>query len=140
MSTVTQEALQQLLQKCMTIAIDEAQKQVSDPLPIQVYLGLEALKQQGKELSLDEVLFFLYRDGTFPRVVDVAVRGIRDGRTFIWIRPSEHAYVSDLTHTWNTPAGMGPFKSIGLMLPDPIWKRPRPLSTLDLKDAGEKWE
>jgi hypothetical protein len=139
MSTVTKEALQQLLEKCITLAVDEAQKEIADPLPAQFYLGLGAFGQLGKELSLDEVLSFLFRDGTFPRIVDIAVRGIKDGRTFIWIRPSGHAYVSDFAQTWNTPVGMGPFKSIGLMLPSFIWQRSRPLSTQDLREAGEKW-
>ena len=139
MPTITKEALQQLLEKGITIAVDEAQKEVSDSLPAQMYLGLEAFGQQGKDLSLDEVLSFLYRDGTFPRIVDIAVRGIKDGRTFIWIRPSGHTYVSDFAQAWNTPVGMGPFKSIGLMLPGFIWQRSRPLSTQDLKEAGESW-
>ena len=139
MSTVTKEVLQRLLETCITTAVNEAQKEISDPLPAQLYLGLGAFAQQGKELSLDEVLSFLFRDGTFPRIVDIAVRGIKDGRTFIWIRPSGHAYVSDFAQTWNTPVGMGPFKSIGLMLPEFLWQRSRPLSTQNLREAGEKW-
>jgi hypothetical protein len=74
MSTVTKEALQQLLENCITTAVNEAQKEIADPLPAQLYLGLGAFGQQGKELSLDEVLSFLYRDGTFPRIVDIAVK------------------------------------------------------------------
>jgi hypothetical protein len=138
-SAITKEALKQLLEQCIAIALDDAQKRVSDPLPTQIYPGLEAFGQHGKELSLDEVLSFLYQDGTFPRIVDVAVRGIKDERTFIWIRPSGHAYVSDFAQTWNIPEGMGPFKSIGLMLPSLIWKRPEPFSLQDLKESGEKW-
>lgn len=139
MPTVTKEALQQLLEQCMVITVEEVQKQIAEPLPTHLYVGLEAFGQQGKELSLDEVLSFLYRDGTFPRIIDVAVRGIRKGRTFIWIRPSGHIYVSDFAQTWNHPVGMGPFKNIGLMLPSAIWERPRPLSAQDLEEAGEKW-
>lgn len=139
MSMVTKQALQQLLERCMVLTVEEAQKQVAEPLPRHLYMGLEAFGQRGKELSLDEVLSFLYRDGTFPRIVDVAVRGIKNGRTFIWIRPSEHAYVSEFAHTWNNPVGMGPFKNIGLMLPSAIWGRSRPLSVQDLEEAGEKW-
>ena len=139
MPIASKEAMRQLLEKCITMTVEEAQKEVSDPLPTQLYLGLEAFGQRGKESSFDEVLSFLYRNGTFPRVVDIAVRGIKDGRTFIWIRPSGHAHVSDFSQTWNTPAGMGPFKNIGLMLPSPIWERPRPLSARDLEEAGNRW-
>jgi hypothetical protein len=140
MSAVTKEAARQLLEKCIATTLENVQKQVSDPLPERLNLDLEAFGQRGKELSLDEIMSFLYRDGTFPRVVDIAVRGIKDGRTLVWIRPSGHAYVSDFSQTWNIPAGMGPFKSIGLMLPSVVWERPRPLFTQDLKEAGEKWQ
>jgi hypothetical protein len=139
MPMVTKEALRQLLERCIVLTVEEVQKQVVQPLPTFLYVGLEAFGQHGKELSLDEVMSFLYRDGTFPQIVDVAVRGIKSGRTFIWIRPSGHAYVDDFAQTWNNPAGMGPFKSIGLMLPSAIWGRPRPLSVQDLEKAGEKW-
>jgi hypothetical protein len=137
MSTIIKETLRQLLEKCIMIAIHDAQKEIADPLPIQLSSSLEAFGQQGKELSIDEILSFLHQDGTFPRIIDVAVKGIKEGRTLIWIRPSGHAYVNDFAQTWDTPAGMGPFKSIGLMLPGSIWERPRPLSRQDLEEAGE---
>jgi hypothetical protein len=138
-STVTKEVLRQLLETSISRAVNEAQREIDEPLPIDYYLVLEAFGQQGKELSLDEVLSFLFRNGTFPRIVDVAIRGIKDGRTLIWIRPSGHAYVGDFAQTWNAPVGMGPFKCIGLMLPQLIWQRPRPLSLQDLREAGENW-
>lgn len=83
MPAITKEALQQLLEKCIATTIEEVQKQISDPLPVRLYLGLEAFGQRGKELSLEEVMSFLYQDGTFPRCVDIAVRGIKNERTFM---------------------------------------------------------
>jgi len=139
MSTVTEATLRELLEKSISTAIEEAQKEVVNPLPVDKYLGLEAFGQCGKELSFDEVMSFLYRDGTFPRVADIYIRGIRDEHTFVWIRPSGHAYVSDFSQTLNRPAGMGPFNSGGLMLPGAKWERPRPFSLQDLKEAEEKW-
>lgn len=139
MAVVTEETIRRLLDQSIMTAVEEAQQQVSEPLPTQFSIGLEAFGQHGKELSLDEVVSFLYRDGAFPRIVDIAVRGIRNGRTFIWIRPSNHEYVKDFSQTWNTPSGMGPFKSIGLMLPHLIWQRSKPYSLQDLKEAGEQW-
>lgn len=138
MITVTKETLRQLLEQCIVMAMQEAQKQVAELLLVSLYLGLEAFGQRGKELSLDEVMFFLYRNGTFPRVVDVAVKGMKDERTLIWIRPSDHPYVGDFSQTY-MPEEMGLFKSIGLMVPYTIWERPRPLSVQDLKEAGEMW-
>lgn len=139
MAAVTEETVRKLFEQCIKTAIEEAQQQISEPLPTRFYLGFEAFGQHGKELSIDEVISFLYRDGAFPRIVDIAVRGIRDGRTFIWIRPSSHQYVKDFSQTWNTPPGMGPFKCVGLMLPTFIQQRSTPFSLQDLKEAGEQW-
>ena len=139
MSAVTKEALQQLFEHCITMVVEDVQKHVSAPLPTRISLGLEAFGQRGKVLSLDEVMHFLYQDGTFPRIVDVAVRGIKQEATLIWLRPSEHAYVSDFSQTWNTPVGMGPFKKCGLILPYSLSQRSMPLSVQDLEEAGEKW-
>lgn len=111
---MTEETVRNVLIQCIQRTREEAQKHVSEPLPEPLFLGLDAFGQHGKDLSLDEVMTFLYRKGTCPAVVDVAVRGIRGGRTFIWIPPSGHGYVSDFSQTWNTPEGMGPFKSLGL--------------------------
>ena len=138
MSTITKETLQQLMERCIALTVEEAQKHVAQPLPAPLTLGLEAFGQHRRELSGEEVLSFLYRDGTFPSIVDVAVRGIKHGCTFVWMRPSGHAYVSDFAHTWNYPAGMGPFKGCGLMLPSAIWERPRPFSLQDLEEAGKE--
>ncbi len=66
MPAVTEETIRQLLEQCITTTVKEAQQQVSETLPTPLYVGLEAFGQHGKELSLDEVIPFLYRDGTFP--------------------------------------------------------------------------
>lgn len=124
--------------QCIAQTIHEAQKQVAEPLPEVLCFNLEAFGQSSNDLSFDEVLSFLYREGTFPRIVDIAVQGIKEGCTLLWIHPSGHEYVHDFSQTWNRPAGMGPFKPIGLMLPSLIWERPRPLSLQDLREAGEK--
>src|SRR5258708_39628804 len=139
MPAVNKEIIRKFPKRGIAPAVKEAQQQVSEPLPTLLYVELEAFGQHGKELSLGEVIPFLFRDGTFPKVVDIAVRGIKDERTFIWIRPSGHEYVSDFSQTWNTPAGRGPFNSVGLMMPASIWERSRPFSPQDLKGAGGLW-
>ena len=130
---MTKEAFRDLLLKCIRITIETAQKDIADSLPEQWSLELAAFGQAGKITSLEEALAFLYVQGTFPRIVDVAVKGVTKDTTHIWVRPSGHPYVSDIKETWNQPPGMGPFKSIGLMLPKSIWDRPRPLSVHELE-------
>lgn len=136
MDTAAYETFRRLLEKGIAYTIEDAQKNVSDPLPKQLHIELMNFGQKGKELSLDEVMSFIYQDGIFPRIVDIAVRGIKDDKTLIWLRASDHTYVSNLDETWNTPKGLGPFKSLGLMLPNAIWLRSRPLSSKDLEEAG----
>lgn len=67
MQTVTQEVFAGLFQQCIALALEETQKQVADPLPKELYLGLEAFGQRGKALSIEEVLTFLYRQGFSTR-------------------------------------------------------------------------
>jgi hypothetical protein len=138
MGTITREVLRDLLDQCIDMTLKTVQGEVAEPLPEQICLELATFGRSGRTSSLEEVLSLLYINGTFPRVVDIAIKGIARECTIIWIRPSGHAYVSDITDTWNQPPGMGPFKSIGLLLPKWVWERPRPLSLKDLEDAGRE--
>lgn len=133
METITFETLRELLTKCINTTIENVQKEISDPLPRTLYIELAAFGRSGKETSLEEVMSYLYIDGKFPQVVDIGIKGIAKESTIIWIRPSSHTYVSEISDTWNQPVGMGPFKSIGLILPNFIWNRPRPLTRHDLE-------
>ena len=138
MLIITKEFLSEIFEKCVISTIQDAQQQVADVLPNRLIFRLQAFDQDKNKFSLNEIMPFLFRDKAFPRIVDIAVRGIVDHHTLIWIRPSGHDFVRDFSQTWNTPAGMGPFKSLGLMLPNEIWKRQRPYSFQDLIDAGKE--
>jgi hypothetical protein len=134
METITREMLRDLLFRCIDMTLKSVQREVTEPLPQQLCFELAAFGQAGREISLEEVLSFIYVNGTFPRIIDVAIRGTTEKCTLIWIRPSSHAYVNNIADTWNQPPGMGPFKSIGLLLPKRLWDR-RPLSLQDLEVA-----
>lgn len=72
----------------------------------------------------------------FPRVVDLAVRGIVGEKTLVvWI-PSGEQKVEDPEMTWNE--GFGPFKPVGIMIPSYIGKSP-PLSRSSLEKMGRDW-
>ncbi len=58
MSVITKEIIQQLLEKCIFTTLEHVQQQVSDPLPEQFSLTLEAFGQHDKELSIDEICPF----------------------------------------------------------------------------------
>jgi hypothetical protein len=103
MATVTYETCRHLLEQCIQDTLEAAQKDLPEPLPSKLCFELDAFGQSGKELSLDEAMPFLYVNGTFPRVVDISVRGIPDDCTLVWLRPSGHHYVSKLEETWNNP-------------------------------------
>ena len=92
-------------------------------------------KNSRKENSLDFVLEKLYGDGAFPPLVDLAVCGIKDNRTVVWVIPSGFPLTRDLDRTWNQPKGAGPFKAIGLGLPAFISERGGPFRLADLADG-----
>lgn len=139
MASLTQEAFEHLLVQAAYISIDVAQAQVVGALPQKIRWELLGFERSGKESSLDEIVAILYRNGAFPVIVDVFVAGVLDAFTLIRLVVSGHELVDDIAKTWNTPVGMGPFKSLGLMLPNPIWQRPRPLSLDDLREAAAGW-
>ena len=129
----------QLFQSALNRSLELAQREVIDPLPEEMLLELAGFGQDGHESSPQHILSYLYQDGTFPRIVDIGVKGIVAGKTIVWIRPSGHSYTNDLSKTWNAPPDTGPFKSIGLILPVNIYNRPRPLSRNDLEEAAPLW-
>jgi len=45
----------------------------------------------------------------FPRIIDVAVIGLENEETVVFVRPSDHR-PSTWENTWNLPRGHGPFK------------------------------
>lgn len=139
MTDLSRESLQTLLQQAIEQSMEVAQAEVAEPLPRDVILELGAFDQAGQESSVDTVTSHLYRGGMFPKLVNVAVRGVSRGKTLIWIGPSGHAFVKDLSEAWNDPRGTGPFKPVGLMVKPPIWQRPRPLSLADMEEAAPDW-
>ena len=136
MEALERTNFERLFLKGIQRAIDDAQHYISDPLPGQVCFELANFGQSRKTLSFDEIVPFLYKDGYFPQIVDIAVKGIRNEQTLIWVRASDHPFVRDLAQTWNTPPGMGPFKSIGLLFPYDLWKHPRTISVQELKEMS----
>ncbi len=139
MPSLTREEFMLLLEKAAQLSIEVAQEQVNGSLPHEIRWELLGFERSGKESSLEQIIETLYRSGHFPVIVDVFVAGVIDAFTIIRVRPSGHHFVDDITKTWNTPLGMGPFKPQGLILPGRIWVRPRPLSLKDLREAVEGW-
>lgn len=139
MASLTQEEFVYLLVTAAQMSITVAQEQVVGAIPQEIRWELLGFGRSGKESSLEEIVAILYRNEQFPVVVDVFVAGVLDASTIIRLKVSGHDFVDDTAKTWNMPAGMGPFKSLGLMLPYHIWQRPRPLSLNDLREAAEGW-
>ena len=136
---ITYDMFYQLFQIAVSRTLELVQEEVSDTLPKNVLIELAGFGQDSHESSPNDVLFYLYKDSTVPRIVDIGVKGIVANRTIVWIRPSGHAFTNVLNKTWNNPLGAGPFKSIGLVLPVNIYNRPRPLSRHDLEEAAPCW-
>ena len=132
---VSIDRFRSLFSQSVAQTIEEAQRSVQEPLP--TVTCFELATAAGKiAVSLRQIEEELYRNGSFPRIVDVAVRGIRDNAVVIWVRPSSHPLTDVLEETWNIPDGMGPFKSIGLLLPAYFWDRKQPFRISDLVEAA----
>lgn len=136
-ATLTREEFRRLLMVGIERAVANAQREVKEPLPDAQCLDPSWRRPDDAYWALDDIVDTLYVDGHFPRVTDLAVSGVWEDCTIIWIRPSGHAHTRDLAETWDRPPGMGPFcVSDGVMLPVFIFDRPRPRSLADLRDAA----
>ncbi len=133
MALLTRDELRDRLLRCIEDATDLAQGVVAEPLPRFYRFELHGFGRAGMESWLDEIMAHLYRDGTFPRVVDVAVVGVFDGATIIWIRPSGHAFESEVDTTFFQPAHTAPFK------PAVFGRGSPPRSLHDLEEASPAW-
>jgi hypothetical protein len=117
-----------------------AQREVAESLPPDTLFVLDAFAQGHRVSSVDEVFAWLYRDGAFPRLVVMGVRGIVEDKTLVAVIPSGHTYVRDRTLTLNHPPEMGPFNCVGLMPSYQVWQRARPLTRHDLEEAAAHWQ
>lgn len=139
METFTREEFRVVLLQAVERIRGLAQQDLAEPLPSGTLLVLDAFGQGRRASSVDEVLAYLYKDATFPRLVVVGLRGIVDGQALVAILPSGHPFTNNRALTWKQPPAMGPFNCVGLMLRGSVWQRPRPLTRKDLEDAAASW-
>lgn len=138
--TYTRDEFRTLLQRAVGRSRSIAQSDIAEQLPEGEIIVVDAFGRGRQQSSMEEAVSYLYRDGTFPRVIVVGIRGVVDGKTLIVLAPSGHTYVSDRAATWNHPPEFGPFNCVGLMVHGAIWKRPHPLSLWDLEEAAAYWK
>lgn len=92
---------------------------------------------QGEVLKVEDAVMLLWSQQTFPRVVDLAVRGLlAAGPIVLWI-PMGGIGTNVLEETLNQ--GYGPFKPVGMMFPSRMGGRP-PLSREQLLELGREWQ
>ena len=139
METFTHDEFRVLLLQAVERTRRLAERDLAEPLPPDTLLVLSAFGQGRRTLAVDEVLAYLFRDGTFPRVVVVGLWGMVDGQALVALLPSGHPYTHDRALTWNQPPELGPFNCVGLMLRGTVWERPRPLTRQDLEDSAAAW-
>jgi hypothetical protein len=139
MDTFTRDEFQALLLQAVERTRSLAGQDLAEPLPPDTLLVLGAFGQGHRASSVDEVLTYLYKDGTFPRVIVVGLWGIVDGQALVALLPSGHRYTNDRALTLNLPPAMGPFNCVGLMLRGTVWERPRPLTHQDLMQSAASW-
>ena len=116
--------------RALTCLLPFASAQIDHQLPT------ECLHENALEDSrcitkdLEEALVALEQDGRFYPFVDIAVRGIHEGKTVVsWLPSGCHSAVS-LKQTLNE--GFGPFRPIGFIFP----RETSTLSIVDLRRLG----
>jgi hypothetical protein len=138
METFTRDEFQALLLKAVECTRSRADRDLAEPLPPATLLVLDAFGQWHRASSVDEVLTYLYTDGTFPLVIVVGLWAV-DGQALVALLPSGDRYTNDRALTLNQPPAMGPFNCVGLMLRGTVWERPRPLTPQDLVESAASW-
>ena len=135
MGHVSMEMFRNIFKEGVRHTLMKAQELLGENLPDKIVYVLADSSKIGKFIGSEEILSQLYHSGSFPRIVDLAVCGIHDGETVVWVRPSAHPLTTQLKETWNQPKGSGPFKAAGLMLPSYLWGKGPPFSLSDLEEA-----
>lgn len=110
-----------------------ANEQLGWSLPEQYVHGLRLIGHQGIVRTLEESIEELLSGACFPRVVDLGVAGILDGKTLILWYPSGEPPVERLEDTWNQ--GYGPFKPIGVISPRESFR----LTAEELRKLAVRW-
>ncbi len=139
MITLTRAQFHEALLKARERSSELAEAELASSLPKEFVNVLDAFGQGRRASTEEEIANTLYKDGYFPRVVVVGIRGIVDGKTLVVFAPSGHKYVNDLSLTWDERSGLGPFNPVGLMVRGFVAKRPRPLTLKDLEESAEFW-
>jgi len=129
------EDFRRLFEKGVRRTLVMAQELVRQNLPPKLSFFLAVGVEPSRRGDADSIVSVLYRSGSFPRIIDLAVCGIEGDETVVWVRPSAHALATNLEQTWNQPPGAGPFKALGLSLPAYLWTRERPFQLSDLKEG-----
>ncbi len=129
-----------LFDTAVEYAVKRAQQFMAEPLPrIYTYRLLFQGMHEEDRFTLDDIAWLLYQDGFFPDRIDVAVGGIVHDHTLILFQPFFVRYpVGSIGDTPNDPPGTGPFLIGNPRFPLDIYKRLRPWSLADLKEAGER--
>lgn len=94
------------------MAKSQAEEIFERKLPALTLIKLVAFGQDGRWITIEECLDFIYIDDvTFYRFIDVAVIACSETCTGYFVRVSGHPPGS-LALTWQ-PEGLGPFKIMG---------------------------
>ena len=112
---VSHQELFELAEKAVSESLKHAEKQVGYELPESTVHGLFVENFLGETYQLDEIVSLLTNNDSFPRVVDIAVRGLSDQGTFMLWLPTGHPESSYIDVDSNH--GLGPFKPVGIMSP-----------------------
>jgi hypothetical protein len=106
------ETFKRLFLKIANEAISQARESLSEDIPSQFIIQMHGGGYPGRLMTINEAVGLMYiNDTRFYGFIDIGVKAIKDNRTILFVRISNHQPVG-FEATWNTPKGNGPFKVI----------------------------
>lgn len=130
---VTFEGVLGLAKRAVVETIRHASEQLQWRLPEAAVHGLCVVGYRRELLELEDTVGLLVNEGRFPVVVDLAIRGLIEGKTFVLWIPMGGPETSFLDESWH--GGLGPFKPAGVMSPKSHFR----LTPEELERLASEW-
>ena len=109
---MTESELKAIFERALTIAAENAEKQLDRPVPRSFEIELHGLSTTSRTITKDQALREIYiGPERLYRIIDVSVVRVSRDVCTVFMRVSGHTPGS-WDETWNQPPGSGPFKQL----------------------------
>lgn len=108
---MNKDEFRSLFLRTLNEAAEHAELILQRKVPRSFLIELHALDSPAEPMEVDRALDQIYLGADrFYRVIDVAIRRLRPGKSVAFVRVSGHA-PAPFSETWD-PSGLGPFRQL----------------------------